>query len=120
MIVRAVDENNDWLFGKGLSDYKYDVQALAQVIQTRLQSHLGDCFFALTEGIDWFNLLGSKRVLDFKLALSTTILNTEGVTGLVELNIITTPNRRFTISYSVNTVYGIANGTIDPQEISNA
>lgn len=106
MIVRAIDINGDWEFGKGKNDYKRNRDALAQMIQTRLLSFLGDCFFDLAAGIDWFNLLGGKDRTALELAISTTILNTQGVTGLLLLAINETPNRLFTIRYRVQTTLG--------------
>lgn len=106
MRVRSIDVNNDWTFGKGRSNYKTDLNAVSQNIKTRLQSFLGDCFAALDEGIDWFNLLGAKNQAALQIALSTKILNTEGVTGLVELSINLDDNRQISIQYTVDTIYG--------------
>jgi hypothetical protein len=104
--VRAIDGNNDWTFGKGRNNYKFDNTAVAQNIKTRLQSFLGDCFFAINEGIDWFNLLGSKDQRALTLSIATTILNTQDVTGLLELNLtLNRENRLITIQYEVSTVY---------------
>ena len=112
MIERTVDTLGDWVFGKGKSDYKQSNDAVAQLIQTRLKSFLGDCFFSLGSGIDWFNLLGSKRLLELKLAISATILNTPDVTGMIELSTNLDNNRRMTIQYSVNTLYGKVAGIV--------
>lgn len=104
--VRAIDGDNDWTFGKGRNNYKLDNSAVAQNIKTRLQSFLGDCFFAINEGIDWFNLLGGKDQRALTLAISTTILNTQDVTGLLELNLtLNRESRLITIQYEVSTVY---------------
>lgn len=105
MIVRAIDSQNDWLFGAGLNNYKTANAAIAQSIQTRLQSFLGDCFFDTSAGIDWFNLLGSKNQLALNLAISATILNTAGVTGILQLSVGLSPGRLFSVSYKVQTVY---------------
>jgi hypothetical protein len=106
MIVRAIDGINDWQFGKGRNDYKPGKKALSQMIQTRLQSFLGDCFFAINEGLDWFNLLGSKNQIALELAVRAVILNTEGVTGIVSLNINLEPSTRsITMTYTLNSIY---------------
>ncbi len=105
MIVRALNVLNDWTYGKGKNNYLKNSKAVAQNIQTRLSSFLGDCYFNIGFGIDWFNLLGSKNLLGLKLAIASTILNTRGVTGIVELSIELDQNRRLSIRYSVNTVY---------------
>lgn len=115
MIVRAVDGNNDWTFGKGKNDYVSANKAIEQDIQTRLQSFLGDCFFALDAGLDWFNLLGSKNQLALELAVRASILNTEGVTGIVNVVINLEPStRRIDMKYTVNTIYTVVNASAVP------
>lgn len=111
MIVRAIDSVGDWLFGKGKNDYKKNIEAVAQSIRTRLQSHLGDCFWAVDQGVDWFNLLGSKKRLELELVITSTILNTPEVTSLIEVLFSVDENRVMLIQYSVNTIYGVVSGT---------
>jgi len=107
MKTRAIDINRDWLFGKGRNNYLSDSNAVAQSIATRLRSFLGDAFFAQTQGIDWFNLLGAKDQTAVSLAVSTTILNTDGVTGLSSFNFnLDSDTREFKLTYEVNTIYG--------------
>ena len=111
MRVRSIDLNNDWNFGKGQNDYLKDQDAIAQNIKTRLQSFLGDCFFAINDGIDWFNILGSKNQIAFELAVRAQILNTDGVTGIVSTDFLLDPyTRRATLTYTVNTIFtGVVN-----------
>ena len=104
--VRAIDIDNDWQFGKGKNDYRFDLNAIAQNIKTRLQSFLGDCFFAEQEGIDWFNLLGNKDKLQLNLAVSSVILNTEGVTLIQNYTLAIDQSRNSTLSYEILTVFG--------------
>lgn len=52
MIVRALDINGDWTFGQGKGNYLTNQAAIAQNVQTRLLSFLGDCFFDPTAGIN--------------------------------------------------------------------
>lgn len=106
MIVRALDANHDWTFGKGKNDYLIQSRAIVQCIETRLLSFLGDCFFDITAGIDWFEYLGSKNLLKLQLAVNTCILNTEGVTALNKMDIYTDrTTRKIYMTYSVNTIY---------------
>ncbi len=108
MIVRAIDGDNDWLFGKGRNDYQSNSRAISQNIKTRLQSFLGDCFFAINAGLDWFNLLGSKNQVALELAINAIILNTVGVTSLISSEVTLDPiTRRITLSYVVNTVFTV-------------
>ncbi len=112
-IVREIDINNDWTFGNGKSNYRKDIKAVSQNIKTRLQSYLGDCFFDVTAGIDWFNLLGSKQVQQLRLAIASVILNTENVTGILELSFNLDESRNMTLRYDVQTAFGNAENTLD-------
>lgn len=110
MIVRALDGAGDWTYGKGRNDYKSGVKAIAQNIQTRLSSFLGDCFFNTGAGIDWFHLLGAKDQFALNIAISSTILNTENVTGLLQLD-LRIINRKITIKYNVQTTLSVLSDT---------
>lgn len=113
MIVRSLDVNGDWQFGKGKNDYLSANKAIVQNIATRLNSFLGDCFFALDAGLDWFNLLGSKDQLALELAVRSVILNTDGVTAIVDVSInLEETTRRINMKYTVETVYTVANQTV--------
>jgi len=113
MIVRGVDGDNDWFYGKGKNDYKTDLAAIEQSLTTRLNSFLGDCFFDVTAGIDWFNLLGSKNQLGLELAISATILNTPSITSLEQLSVsVNRTTRLLTIQYLVETSLGPIAGTV--------
>jgi hypothetical protein len=106
MIVRALDVNGDWVFGIGTSAYLSGNAAIAQDIQTRLSSFLGDCFFDTGAGIDWFNLLGGKDLTALNLAVAAVILNTNNVTGGLQLSVVYNPaTRSVTIKYQVQTTY---------------
>jgi hypothetical protein len=105
MIVRALNTNGDFCFGRGKSDYFTLNKAIGQSIKTRLGSFINDCFFATADGIDWWYLLGSKNRMGLNLSISSIILNTPGVTGIIQLSINEDSNRALTVSYSVTTVY---------------
>lgn len=80
MKIRNVDSNNDWQFGKGLSDYLKDRNAIALDIKLRIQEFYQDCFFNLPEGIDWETRLGyknQKELLDSDIY--RVAINTDGV-----------------------------------------
>ena len=111
-IVRAIDVNGDWIFGIGTSAYISGNAAVAQDIQTRLQSFLGDCFFDTGAGIDWFNLLGGKNQTALNLAVAAVILNTNFVTGGLQLSTVYNATlRSITINYQVQTTYSVLSNT---------
>ena len=72
MIVRAIKNNNDssgrvWVFGKGLSSYQHEQNAVGQQVKSGLLEFVNDCYFALNNGIDWRTRLGytnQKSTLD--------------------------------------------------------
>jgi hypothetical protein len=112
MIVRAIDVNHDWTYGQGLNDYKSANLAVAQTINTRLNSFVGDCFFDANAGIDWFNFLGNKDQTGLNLAISAVIINTTNVTGILQLSIVLNDvTRNLTIQYQVQTTYSVTQGS---------
>lgn len=60
MKTRVVDSNWDFVFGKGLADYSQDSLNVAYAVKMKILSWYGDCFFAMEDGVDWKNILGSK------------------------------------------------------------
>jgi hypothetical protein len=105
MIIRNIDENLDWTFGKGIGCYLRENAAIGLNIKTRILSWLNDCFFDPQAGIDWINRLGSKnqRTL-LELDLRRIILQSEGVTGILSFDSMLI-NRAFTANYSVQTIF---------------
>lgn len=104
--VRQIDVDHNWLYGKGQNDYVRGNQAIGQNINTRLNSFLGDCFFDLSAGIDWFNLLGEKNQIALNLAISAVILNTQNVTGILQLSVdLGAVTRNLRVAYKVQTTY---------------
>ncbi len=106
MIFRAIQQDNDWLFGKGINDYFRDSNAIAANIKTRIQSWIGDCFFALADGIDWTSRLdvGQKDALVEEL--KSNVLNAFGVVGINSVEVIFDGiTRRITILYDIQTIF---------------
>jgi len=110
-IVRQVDDSNDWTFGKGRNDYAKNNNAVAQNISTRLASFIADCFFDQAAGIDWFNALGAKDQLPLNLLISSVILNTPDVTGILQLLVRLDAARNLTVRYRAQTIYSVLSGT---------
>lgn len=113
MTVRALEDiTNDWTFGTGTNAYKQGNLAVAQQIQCALNSFLGDCFFDVNFGVNWFNLLGTKNQDALNLAISTAILNVQGVTGIKRILVTLNPRTRgFVLQYKVQTIYSVLTGS---------
>jgi hypothetical protein len=107
MKVRSIDTNGDWQFGKGLQSYRRDVDALKQIIATRLKQWRGNCFFAVNEGVDWNNYLGrgTKKLLD--LDIKRVILTTGGVLKINSFDsTLDEMTRKVTVQCNISTIYG--------------
>ena len=107
MIIRGLDSDGDWQWGKGKQSYRYGQDAIAENIQTRLLSFLRDCYFAPGDGIDWFRLLGTKNTLqEILLTVRAVILASYGA---VRVNIVSPSfdktTRRLSITYVMDTIF---------------
>lgn len=103
MRVRAL-QNKDWTFGKGQQNYKLDEDAIAQNVQTRIMSFLGDCFFDTTAGIDWWNLLGRGTEQELLRSIQLVILGTEGVVGINSVDFYN-QDRKLNVTYDIQTIF---------------
>lgn len=106
MIVRALDNENDWQFGKSRSNYLSDEKAIEQCVATRIRSWLNNCFFAMTDGIDWPVVLDKGRQSELDQALRATILGTLNVIGINSVDITVDSVARSCIAvYNISTIY---------------
>jgi phosphosulfolactate phosphohydrolase-like enzyme len=106
MIIRKVDGTNDWDFGKGKNSYATAEQAIEINIQTVLLSWVGNCFFAIDDFVDYNNLLDKGKEEDLKYAIKSQILQCEGVIKVTDISTSLDIDRKVTISYTIDTIYG--------------
>lgn len=105
MIIRRLTKELDWSFGHGKSDLLSDDDAIMLNIYTRLNEWVGDCFFAVQNGVDWYNGLdrGMKEYIDRRC--KQIIIESFGVVQLItyesNLNVNT---RKLTINASITTI----------------
>lgn len=106
MIIRKIDASNDWDFGHGLSDYAKDDNAIAENIQTRLLSWVGDCFFAIQEGVDWRQRLDIGQQQELKDELQSVILQSFGVMAINSFTLVFDGVTRVAlITYNIQTIF---------------
>ena len=117
MKFRAIDASNDWAFGSGVQSYLTGEAAIEADIKTALLVFLGECFFALQAGVDWWNLTGGKNPAaqaGIILQCRTVIL---GRSGVVAVNSVTPTlvGRRLSVAYNINTIYSKSvTGSVQP------
>ena len=105
MTFRALDVNHDWTFGAGLANYVSGEDEIALNVKTRLLSFWSNCFFDLETGIDWFNLLEYNQQENLEAAINATIIETEGVTAINDIQVVMRSGRNVNITYDINTIY---------------
>ncbi len=106
MIFRQIDATGDWEFGKGINDYARNEDAVNLNIRTRLLSWVGDCFFALADGIDWRNRLDVGQQDALVEEIKANLLQAFGV---IEINDVQAAfngqTRILQILYDIKTIY---------------
>lgn len=109
MKFRGIDGDGDWEFGSGRGSYFTAEAAINANIRTRLLVWLGECFFALQDGVDWKNLLGGKRPeaqQGIILQCRTIIVASFGVVKLNTLNAVFDPrSRKLNVTYTISTIF---------------
>ena len=113
-VVIVESEAGDWVFGIGQPAYKTKVQMVAQRIATHIRSWYHDCFFDYEFGIPWRDLLGHYNTQKpIALEVRGMINKIDEVTNIIDLSLNLDADRRLSLNYEVDTVYGIVNQTID-------
>ena len=115
MKIRAIDGTGDWMFGKGLSSYNFDNNAIAENVQTRLLSWLNDCWFDMGAGLDWARLLGSRNTkAEILLSIRAIILQSYGVLRCKEITAdLNEATRKMVLSYEIDTIFSTSvEGTV--------
>lgn len=106
MIIRALTPSGDWTFGSGLANYATAAAAIAENIQTWLQSWVSNCFFALKDGVDWTNLLDVGQAQNLTDSIRVNILGRYGVMGINSMSVIFDPRtRHISITANIQTIY---------------
>lgn len=109
MRYRTLDSNSDYTFGQNSANFLADSPAaVAQAIQTRLKLIQGEWFLDQTAGTPYnTQILGAGTESTRDLAVQTVILETQGVTEIVDYASYLDPSsRQFTVAATVNTQYG--------------
>ena len=106
MIFRALTPLGDWSFGAGLNNYARNEDAIDLNIKTRLLSWVGNCFFALQDGIDWKTRLDKGQQQNLINELKAEILQSYGVVGINSVSYTFDASRRaLVVMYNIQTIF---------------
>jgi hypothetical protein len=104
--MRALTPSGDWTFGNGVGNYATAEAAVEENILTWLQSWVGNCFFALKDGVDWRNLLDVGQRQNLVDSLRVNILQRYGVIGVEKMDVAFDPRtRHISITAAIQTIY---------------
>jgi hypothetical protein len=109
MIYRQLDNNLDYVMGRGPQNFISGVDAVAQAIKTRLKLLANEWWEDSEDGITLFqNILGQSQHLEsIDLIVQERILGTPNVLGIQNF-IRTFENRKYSVTCNVDTSYGEA------------
>lgn len=108
MRFRALDAAGDWTLGSGVQSYFVEEDAVAADIRTALKIFLGECFFALDAGVDWWNLIGARNGAAENIVLQCrkVIAARDGVTRINRVEaLLDRTTRGLRVSFNVDTVF---------------
>jgi hypothetical protein len=109
MRYRELDNDGDMQFGNQQGDFLIDSpEAVAQSVMTRLRLWVGEWFIDTSEGTPYEQaMLGKGKLETFEPAIRKRILETDGVTEILELELIwDSAKRKMTVAVEINTEFG--------------
>ena len=115
MIFRKIDGSNDWKFGHGTADIALDEEAIELNIKTRILSWVGNCFFAMEQGVDWKNDLDIGRKEALVADVKNVILQSYGVIGVQSVDAdLDNSTRNILVRYTITTIFSpVFTGTVN-------
>lgn len=107
-LIRRLDNNDDWCYGRGKADYLTDNDCVLLDIKTQLREWKYNCFYNLLRGIDWRTRLGEKNQKDFlDEDILDILVNHEEVEEVTSFSsTLDTSLRLYTLNASITTIYG--------------
>ncbi len=109
MRYRKLSPTGDYTFGQNGTNFLVNSpEAVAQAVKTRLAIAVGEWFLDLTYGTPYQSkILGAGRVATYDAAIQDVIVNTQGVTGIVQYSSTVNPNTRAaSVFVVIDTLYG--------------
>jgi hypothetical protein len=84
MRTLATDSNNDMFLEKKGFAFVSDLEAIANIVERRLKTQLGELQYNTARGIDWFDTIfaSASNAAQWITAMKSAIRDVEGVTGI--------------------------------------
>jgi hypothetical protein len=106
MLFRSLDSSHDWNFGQGTESYVSGEQAIGLNIQTRILSFMGNCYFDMLAGINWFIYFGTPgKQQQTLLSVQAEILQSYGVTKVNSVTMNETDTGGVILTFNIYDIY---------------
>ena len=110
LIYRKLDENGDMVWGQGKQNFLSGLDAMAQVIKTRLGAIQGEWWEGDPTALPYYTEMVTAYATDetrsmLDLMIIERLMDTRGVLSVTNVWSAIV-NRRYTFKADVNTVYG--------------
>jgi hypothetical protein len=108
MIYRKLDDNGDYVFGKGKGAFLKDSpEAVAQAVKTRLGLFEGEWFLNIAAGTPYYTqILGKGKMTKYDAAIKAVILGTQGVRFIISYaSTVNRDSRKLSINCTLQTIY---------------
>ena len=86
MITRALTPSLDFTFGSGLQNYLKGEAAIEQNVVTTVLSWIGDCYWNMYFGVDWYNRLDVGQQNNLVQEVKQVIAGCYGVVGVISIS----------------------------------
>jgi hypothetical protein len=109
MRYRKLDINGDFTFGQGAGNFYVNTPAaVAQAVKTQLGLIEGEWFLDTTLGTPYNSkILGAGHISTYDAAIQEVIMNTQGVTKIIQYSSNYNPStRQARVSVTLDTLYG--------------
>lgn len=109
MRYRTLDENGDYVIGASQANFLVNTpETVAQAVQTRLKLVAGEYFLDTSAGVPYqTEILGYGTQETRDAAIQEIIVETQGVTELVDYASVVDPStRKMSVAATINTQYG--------------
>lgn len=113
---RKLDENGDMIFGHGEADFLTGLDAMGQVVQTRLKAVRDEWWEGDPTALPWITEILGARLSNYQkdridLMIIERLMDTVGINSVSDIE-SSFVNRKYTFSCKVQTAYGETTGTI--------
>lgn len=109
MKYRMLDANGDYVFGKGPSEFLVNTPAtVGQGVETRLNLFTNEWFIDLLKGLPVLDeILGTGTQSIYDQVIQEYILDSEGVTQIIDYSSTLDASRHLAVTAKIDTVYGV-------------